>query len=199
MPDWDEDSAQLRANLAALFEEVRDAAIRRAPLTIAVARGWQHHMLKGLDLPEPGLSGKFRGEPGLEDYDVEVGGLPGVRASDVAVELAAFDRKVQQALSSLDLVVAPGMAPTPDSLEAILILCAWTHGEWIRIHPFANGNGRTARLWVNCIAMRYGLPPFLRLRPRPNGEYSRAALAAMQGTWRASVVLFRQMLVESLA
>ncbi len=199
MPDWDDDSPQLRANLAAVFGQVRDEAIRRAPLTTAVARGWQRQMLKGLDLPEPGLSGRFRGEPGLEDYEVGVGGLPGVRASEVAVELAAFDQKLQQALSALDQVVAPGGELTSDALESILILCAWTHAEWVRIHPFANGNGRTARLWVNCIAMRYGLPPFIRIRPRPNGEYARAAQAAMQGAWRGSVGLFRRMLEESLA
>ena len=28
--------------------------------------------------------------------------------------------------------------------------------DWIRIHPFANGNGRTARMWANAIFMRYG-------------------------------------------
>jgi hypothetical protein len=198
MPDWDDDSPQLRANLAEVFERVRDEALRRAPLTVEAARGWQRHILKGLDLPEPGLSGRFRGEPGLEGYDVEVGGLPGVQASEVGTELAAFDRKLQQALSALDRAIAPAEVPSADLLEAILMLCAWAHAEWIRIHPFANGNGRTARLWVNSIAMRYGLPPFLRLRPRPTGDYARVANSAMQGAWRPSVAFFRRLLIEQL-
>ncbi|MFP5232432.1 MAG: Fic family protein [Acidobacteriota bacterium] len=55
------------------------------------------------------------------------------------------------------------------------------HAEWIRIHPFANGNGRTARLWANLVAMRYGLPPSIRLRPRPNLGYREAPARAMHG------------------
>lgn len=198
MPDWDEDSPRLRANLAEVFGRARDEALLREPLTLKVAREWQRRMLEGLNLPEPGLSGKFRGEAGLEDYEVGIGGLLGVPAPEVAAELATFERKLHQGLSALDHIIAPGSDPTADAFEAILLLCAWAHAEWIRIHPFANGNGRTARLWVNSIAMRYGLPPFLRLRPRPNDEYARAAAAAMQGSWRASVELFRRMLVESL-
>lgn len=52
----------------------------------------------------------------------------------------------------------------------MLTLCAYAHGEWIRIHPFANGNGRTARLWANWCALRYGVPPFVKLKPRPEGD-----------------------------
>ena len=68
---------------------------------------------------------------------------------------------------------------TPDQLDAVLDLCAWAHAEWVRIHPFANGNGRAARLWANFIAVRYGLPPFVRLRPRPDGGYAEAGMKAM--------------------
>lgn len=74
-----------------------------------------------------------------------------------------------------------------------------SYGEWARIHPFANGNGRIARLWANWCAMRYGLPPFLRLRPRPEGDrYARAAGDSMAGDHRATVSLFADWLEERL-
>jgi Fic family protein len=66
------------------------------------------------------------------------------------------------------------------------------------MHPFANGNGRTTRLWANHIAMRYGLPPFVRLRPRPDGEYAAACAAAMVGRWQATAQFFRQMYREAI-
>lgn len=35
-------------------------------------------------------------------------------------------------------------------------LAAVVHGEWVRIHPYANGNGRIAGTWANWVATRYG-------------------------------------------
>jgi hypothetical protein len=198
MADWDNDSPQLRSNLAKVIGRVRDEALRREPLTIEVARGWQLDIMEGLVPPYLKLVGRFRGEAGLEGYNVKVGELPGARASDVSAELAEFDRKLRRAIAELDPMIEPDQDLTADHLAAILTLTAWAHSEWVRIHPFANGNGRTARLWVNSIAMRYGLPPFLRLRPRPGGGYGRACAAAMQGDWRPTVALFRQMYIDSL-
>jgi hypothetical protein len=69
---------------------------------------------------------------------------------------------------------------TPIELRSTLLLAANLHGEWVRIHPFANGNGRIARLWVMGVAARYSLPPFIRLEPRPAGPpYEGAAMASM--------------------
>ena len=76
----------------------------------------------------------------------------------------------------------------------MIVLCAWAHAEWARVHPFANGNGRTARLWANSLAMRYNLPPFVRLRPRPDGKYGAVCQAAMLGDWAPTATLFREML-----
>jgi len=59
-----------------------------------------------------------------------------------------------------------------------MALAANAHGEWIYIHPFANGNGRTARLWILWITLRYGLPPFMRLKPRPDTLFYAAATQA---------------------
>ena len=198
MVDWDDNTPQLRSNLAKVFGRARDEALRGEPLTIEVARRWQLGIMQDLVPPDPKLVGRFRGEAGLEDYNVKVGDLPGALASDVPAELAEFDRKLRLASAELDQLIKPGQDLTADDLAAILTLCAWAHAEWVRIHPFANGNGRTARLWVNSIAMRYGLPPFLRLRPRPGGGYGRACAAAIQGDRRPTIALFRQMYIDSL-
>lgn len=38
-------------------------------------------------------------------------------------------------------------------------LAAYTHAEFVRIHPFEDGNGRTSRLMMNYQLMRYGFLP----------------------------------------
>ena len=40
-------------------------------------------------------------------------------------------------------------------------LAAYVHHELVRIHPFVDGNGRTARLLMNLILMRGGYPPIV--------------------------------------
>ena len=48
------------------------------------------------------------------------------------------------------------------------------------------------------LAIRYGLPPFVRLRPRPDGGYGAAGAKAMQGDWKSTAVVFRRLLVDFL-
>lgn len=38
-------------------------------------------------------------------------------------------------------------------------LAAWTHAEFVKIHPFTDGNGRTSRLIMNYQLMANGFPP----------------------------------------
>jgi Fic family protein len=38
-------------------------------------------------------------------------------------------------------------------------LAAWTHAEFVRIHPFQDGNGRTSRLIMNYQLMSCGFLP----------------------------------------
>lgn len=40
-----------------------------------------------------------------------------------------------------------------------LELAAWTHAEFVRIHPFVDGNGRTARMLMNYQLMYHGYLP----------------------------------------
>jgi Fic family protein len=195
--DWDEDSRQLRQNPQAFAEIVR-LAERRATPALETARKWQRVIMQGLDVPDPQLVGSFRGEPGLETSQVQVGVHKGVNSADVAEALARFEEKLQRLAAELDAHLPIEQEPDADQLAAIIDLCAWVHAEWVRIHPFVNGNGRTARLWANSIAMRYGLPPFVRLRPRPNTGYGDAGAKAMQGDWKPASVAFRRMLADLL-
>lgn len=197
MPDWDKDSPELRRNLRNLLRRIRDEARARLPWSAESGRRWHVAIMHELDVPA-GMAGMFRGEPGLENVEVRVGGNAGVTSSQVANALVKFDRVLEQVLQQLDELVPEAAHPDADQLAAVLEVCAWVHAEWVRIHPFANGNGRTARLWANGVAMRYGLPPFVQLRPRPRDEYGSACEQAMRGEWRGTAAVFHQMLAETL-
>src|SRR5271169_4498928 len=129
---------------------------------------------------------------------MRVGSNYGVDSANVAGELARFEATLLTLCAQLDALLPPGQEPDADQLAAVVDLCAWVHAEWVRIHPFANGNGRTARLWANSLAMRYGLPPFIRLRPRPNAGYGGAGAKAMQGDWQTTARVFRRLLEDLL-
>jgi Fic/DOC family len=199
VPNWDEDSPQLRQNLTQVFSEIVGAAQRREYPTLASARRWQSLAMKDLTVPDPRFVGAFRGEPGLEKVQVRVGAQYGVDAAEVAGALEHFERKLHALVAELDSILPAGQDADADQLAAIVDLCAWVHAEWVRIHPFANGNGRTARLWANSIALRYGMPPFIRLRPRPNSGYAAAGAKAMQGDWKPTAVVFGRLLDDFLA
>lgn len=198
MPSWDEDSVQLRENLARVLEEIYRGAVRREIPALQAAKSWQSRLMTGLDVRDTRFVGTFRGEAGLENVQVRVGVNYGVESAKVAGELAQFEIKLQTLVAELDALLPIGQEPDADHLAAIVDLCAWVHAEWVRIHPFANGNGRTARLWANSLAIRYGLPPFIRLRPRPDAGYADAGVRAMQGDWKPTVVVFRRLLDDFL-
>lgn len=44
-------------------------------------------------------------------------------------------------------------------IERILEVSAFAHWKLVHIHPFSDGNGRTARIVGNMILQRYGLRP----------------------------------------
>jgi Fic family protein len=193
MTDWDADSAQLQSNLRQLRSRIGQDAVQRVVLTIDTARMWHRTMMQGLTPPKPEYIGRFRGELGLEAVGNRIGNHLGARSTRVAAALTSFEGTLQSAVKLLDELIEPEQVPGLDEINAVIDVCAWVHSEWVRIHPFVNGNGRTARLWVNAIAMRYGLPAFVRVRPRPDGGYAKAANAAMTGNWQATVPLFRRM------
>lgn len=204
MPTWDADSPELAENLRRVLDDVVRHAQQREPFTLADIRRWHADILRGLELPDPRFAGSFRGDPdidSLRNYEVCVGSNRGAPADRVARELADLERAIAASIDQLDALIPIGDAPPgEDTLDAVIDLCAVVHAHWVRIHPFANGNGRAARLLANWIALRYGLPPFVRLRPRPGGDhYAFAGHMAMAfGVWQPTAELFRDMLDQHM-
>ncbi len=145
MADWDANSPRLTENLVGVLRRVRAAAFRRDAPSLEDARVWRRDMMAGLRVPHPLHVGRFRGEAGLETYRVRVGANKGVAPADVGGALARFEQTLQSAVAALDERYPSGQELDADGLAAVIDLCGWAHAEWIRIHPFANGNGRTAR------------------------------------------------------
>ncbi len=192
-PDWDADSPQLRSNLRQVLHGIRADMLARQRPTLAWARKWHAGCMAGLQVPKPAHVGRFRGEPGLKTCRVDVQGMPGTAPAKLAAELKRYEQRLRRAVAALDARYPSNETLDEDGLAATIDLAAWAHAEWVRMHPFANGNGRTARLWANGLLMRYGLPPVPRLRPRPDGAYAAAGRAAMAGTtannWQATALL----------
>src|SRR5690606_4762548 len=141
--DWDADNPRLAQNLVGVLSSVRDEARLRRPLSSESARDWQIRMMQELAVPDPFYVGRFRGEPGIEHCEVEIARRRGVEACRVRDALATFDVRLRRAIALLDGLIPLSKGPTADQLSAVIDLCAWAHAEWVRIHPFANGNGRT--------------------------------------------------------
>ena len=194
MADWDADGPRLRANLVRVLEEVSLWAEARGKITVATIKRWHQQTMAGLEVPHPNVLGCFRGEPGLEGVAVYVGSHEGTNASLVAGEVDAFVERLQAVADRLDALFPDGKALDRDGFEAVIELAAWAHSEWVRIHPFCNGNGRIARLLTNAILMRYGLPPALRLRPRPTSPYGHAGAEGMNKNPKPMESLLRRLL-----
>lgn len=206
---WNEedprDASLIRRNLTSLLNEiVRQARLRPAP-TIAMAQEWHRRTYDGVRLPVPYYAGELRDSdprfPELFGYEVRIGQRRGVASALVPQQLERFESAMHRAVSVLDTVIPEQSVPADTAqLRSVLTLCAYAHGEWVRIHPFANGNGRTARIWANWCALRYGLPPFVRLKPRPGGgPYATAAALSMRGDHQVMVAVFADLLDQHLA
>ncbi|WP_218825606.1 Fic family protein [Streptosporangium subroseum] len=133
-------------------------------------RAWYSKSLDGVRLADPEIVGKFRGE-GVGEISVsrvQVGGREACQPHEIASELSLFEKKLGEYIKQLDAELPSGEEPPADTDMAIIEACAFAHGEWVRIHPFPNSNGTTARLWANWVVIRYGLPAFVRVKPRPD-------------------------------
>lgn len=78
-----------------------------------------------------------------------------------------------------------------------ILVAAEFHYRFIRIHPFDDGNGRTARILMNFILMQFGFPPVI-IKTEDKSNYFAALQMADAGNIEVFVAYIAQNLVRSL-
>lgn len=164
------------ANVARLDAQIQAGKGSREPFTLGLPRSWHTEIYAGctfIPARHAHYVGNFRGTPGrwLRDYPVEFGAdsrgqrFLGAPSDQVAGDLAAFETSLQAALDRLDANMPIAAEATSSRLNLLLDEVAKHYAEWLRIHPFPDGNGRTARILANWMCSRYWQPLIFPGRP----------------------------------
>jgi len=91
--------------------------------------------------------------------------------------LPAAPGKIKQEVSDL----LEWLRKNPDELRPVEI-AAMLHYRLVYIHPFSDGNGRVARLLMNCILLKFGYP-FAIVLTRDREKYYRTLREADHGSF----------------
>lgn len=172
-------------NVQRVLENLIQHALAGKPLDALIVAQWHKDCFSGLSyVTNHQLLGAYRGTeppPELKTMGVRVGGVEGVPPLRVHQALGSFFRKLKEQLGSLAIRVPFEKDKSKVDVRRVAELAGWAHGEWVRIHPFANGNGRTARFIANWVLVRFRLLPVVGIRPRPDHPYGPVAAASMRG------------------
>jgi Fic family protein len=135
---------------------VRELAREKAPLTESDVRNLQRLVVQR---SRPDIAGRYS--------DL---------ARDVRTETGRYEFPSPAEIPALMGDFARWLAAAPDAPESAFT----AHRRLVDIHPFNDGNGRTARLLMNLILIRGGYPP-IAVRPEDRPEYIRALQEAQAG------------------
>ncbi|MGQ0631964.1 MAG: Fic family protein [Sporichthyaceae bacterium] len=206
-PPWEEDprdSPVIATNVAALDADLMARRGHRDAFNLALPTTWHTRIHAGCKhIPVRDYVGNYRGAPlqHLDRYDVAFGPFRALPPNEVAASLSTFEADLERTLLRFDVAIADPGAATWARLNPLIDEIVVHYAEWIRIHPFADGNGRTARVLVNWILTRYWQPVIFPGRPpvdRP-GLIAATAPALDSGTrdHRPLVRLLRRKLADA--
>jgi Fic family protein len=120
--------------------------------------------------------GHYRGEAYLclRYYEVEVGGHRGHPAGFVEKEMEAFAWEIRSTIRDLDFLqtVRDVHFSKRDKLFRTVQIAAALFYKFLYIHPYADGNGHVARLFLVAVLARYGIQlSRFPVHPRPDKGY----------------------------
>jgi fido (protein-threonine AMPylation protein) len=126
----------------------------------------------------PEFAGRLRGSGSEHIHrNVQFGNYRGTDADDVPDQIERLASFIRGPLQDLDARM--GHLSPEYVYESVRNIAARFHCDLVRIHPFVNGNGRTARASVNYVAVRYGYR-FVRWGEHPRDEYLAATRTYLQ-------------------
>lgn len=207
---WDEKKYDQRitANFIQIEADARTAAISGVRPTSALVLDWHRRSLDRVPVAEPWVKGHYRGQgpptSQLHSCINHVDGILGAMPNHVARRVLETFTELDARLDAFDGRVSASETVT-EVYADVLAVCAWLHGEWIRIHPLANHNGSTARLLTVMVALRYGIPMSMPGKPRSampgpglHLDYNVASSNQMHGDDQLMVTFLDQVVRASL-
>lgn len=78
-----------------------------------------------------------------------------------------------------------------------VVRASYLHGEFVKIHPFIDGNGRTARLLLNLELMKNGYPPVVIKVEKRHDYYEALDTAHMTGDYTDFINIIVDLINES--
>lgn len=86
------------------------------------------------------------------------------------------------------------------ALDKVIEALATVHVEFVLIHPFREGNGRTARLISNLMALQAGLPEldFTEIKGKKKQQYFAAIRAGMEMNYQPMKAIFEEVVTKTL-
>jgi fido (protein-threonine AMPylation protein) len=114
------------------------------------------------------------------EKDVDVAGQRGTPFRFVPLHVENYEKKMHEQFQQLEKEW-PRLSGA-ERVQRLAFAIAFGVGQFIRIHPFLNGNGRISRIVWNSLMQKYELKKRIRIFPRPDGsEYSECMAASMRG------------------
>ncbi len=193
-PEWSSDGPATREgsfydSVAAAYRLVEKSAKDRI-VDSEICCHW-HRTMFARHVPLSYYAGNYRqvdpSRPCL-DVNVWVAGQKGADASEVPETMRLHFEQVRRILTALE-VQWPSMS-AQDRAKRCAVTLGYAIGQFIKVHPFVNGNGRTSRLLWAWGLIRFNVPPQVRIRTRPeNPKYAQVMAQAMSGNF-APLALF---------
>lgn len=112
---------------------------------------------------------------------IVIGGKRGTRPERVIAAMRELSGTIADRLGRLERDFK-GL-PAGDQAFELATVSAAIIGEFIRIHPFMNGNGRTSRVLWLWLMVRFGASQQVRIDPRPDGDYEKVMAPCMDGEY----------------
>ena len=186
-PDWPNPEPPdklpiIARNAIALYDAVVKSNVQERIIHEGDIKTWHERLFRGA-VPVPYYAGHYRSNdsrfPCLQ-VDVEVNGIYGSPFAYVPAHMQAFSSEMGEFILETDRFLKSKSSKIQKAAAAVQ-LATFLMGRLIQIHPFLNGNGRTARVLANWCFNRYGYHmPFFLDRPAAV-DYAIASASAMRG------------------
>ena len=162
----------MNLDLKAAYEKAIELAKQHKPITIDMLISLSALVMKNTGKEYNTALGNFssaRGELRLLNVTAGIGGRSYINYSKVPAKLAEF----------CDQLNAERVKATTMTLDELYQMSFDAHYNLVTIHPWADGNGRMARLVMNMLQFEFGLIP-TKILKEDKEEYIKALVATRE-------------------